>query len=153
MSKYYIQIVNEELPVPMYVERGLGFGGVKLTDSLRAAKRYDTEEEAEKVAALARAQKDKERGGECTTVEIVREGVEAPDGWEVRARFDVPSIDASSRFEMKKTDSGIMSRYVGIDGKTSREYGGDEMKKAVSDWINATGAWFASKISGKKAKE
>ena len=151
MARYYITLTNDETP-PRYVERGLGFGGVKLTDSLRNAKRYDTEEEAEKVAALARAQKDKERGGETTTVEIIREGGEdQPDGWEVRARFDVPSIDASSRFEMKKADGGIMSRYVGIDGKASREYGGDEMKKAVSDWINATGAWFASKISGKKA--
>jgi hypothetical protein len=150
MARFYIQLTNDET-APRYVERGLGFGGVKLTDSLRSAKRYDTEQEAEKIAALARAQKDKERGGECTTVEIVREGGEdPPDGWEIRARFEVPSIDASSAFEMKKTDAGIMSSYVGIDGKTSREYGGSEMKEAISDWINATGAWFASKV-GKKA--
>ena len=77
-------------------------------------------------------------------------GEDLPDGWEIRARFEVPSIGAESTFEMKKADAGIMSRYVGIDGKTSREYGGDEMKKAISDWINATGAWFASKV-GKKA--
>ena len=74
MSKYYVQLVNDEFPAPLYVERGLGFGGVKLTGSIKEARRYDTEQEAEKIAALARAQKDKERGGECTTVEIVREG-------------------------------------------------------------------------------
>ena len=39
MSKYYIQLNNDELPAPMYVERGLGFGGVKITGDIRAARR------------------------------------------------------------------------------------------------------------------
>ena len=45
---YYIRLVNDELPAPLYVERGLGFGGVKLTGSLKDARRYPTEAEAEK---------------------------------------------------------------------------------------------------------
>ena len=148
MSKYYIQLVNDELPAPLYVERGLGFGGVKLTGDIRAAKRYDTEAEAEKIAALARAQKDKERGGETTTVEIVCEG--SGDGWETRARFELPASGAESSFQMKKTDAGIVSRYVGMDGIASKEYAAGNMKSAITDWINSSGAWFAAKVTGGK---
>lgn len=153
MSKYYIKITNDETE-PRYVERGLGFGGVKITDSLKAARRYDTEAEAEKVAAIARSQKNKEPGGEMTTVEIVAEAdPDDAEGWEVRARFELPATGAESRFEMKKTDAGIVSRYVGMDGTTSRVYDKNEMIKAVSDWINASGAWFAARLGGKKAKK
>ena len=148
---YYIRLVNDELPAPLYVERGLGFGGVKLTGSLKEARRYPTEAEAEKIAAFARQQKDKERGGESTTVEIVSEGAETSDGFELRARFEVPASGAESRFEMKKTPAGIKCRYVAVSGSVSREYEAGEMSRAVSDWTNSVGAWFASKI-GKAGK-
>ena len=148
MSKYYIQLVNDELPAPMYVERGLGFGGVKITGNIRAAKRYDTEAEAEKIAALARAQKDKERGGETTTVEIVCE--DRGDGWESRASFSVHSSGSESSFQMKKTDAGIVSRFVGMDGNVSKEYSSSDLRKAVLDWVNSSGAWFAAKVTGGK---
>lgn len=149
--KFYIRLVNDELPGPIYVERGLGFGGVKLTDSLRNARRYDSREEAEKIAALARQQKDKERGGESTTVEIVTEGAETSDGFELRARFEVPASGAESRFEMKKTPAGIKCRYVAVSGSVSREYEAGEMSRAVSDWTSSVGAWFAAK-TGKAGK-
>ena len=149
--KFYIRLVNDELPGPIYVERGLGFGGVKLTGNLAAAKRYDTLAEAEKIAAAANAQKAKERGGESTTVEIVNEGAEMPDGWEPRARFEVPASGAESRFEMKKTPAGIKCRYVAVSGSVSREYEAGEMSRAVSDWTNSVGAWFAAK-TGKAGK-
>ena len=149
--KYYVRLVNDELPAPLYVERGLGFGGVKLTDSLGSARRYDTREEAEKIAALARTQKDKERGGESTSVEIVSEGAEMSDGFELRARFEVPASGAESRFEMKKTPSGIKCRYVAVSGSVSREYEVGEMSRAVSDWTSSVGAWFAAK-TGKAGK-
>lgn len=148
--KFYIRLVNDELPGPIYVERGLGFGGVKLTDSLGSARRYDTREEAEKIAALARQQKDKERGGESTTVEIVAEGAESVGGWDIRARFDIPSGGAESRFEMCKTAEGIRSRYVEFSGTVSKEYGADQMRQAAADWTNSVGAWFASKIGARK---
>lgn len=144
---YYIRLVNDELPAPLYVERGLGFGGVKLTGSLKDARRYSTEAEAEKIAALARQQKDKERGGESTTVEIVAEG------WDIRARFDIPSSGAESRFEMRKSPEGIKSRYVSMNGTVSQEYGADKMQQAVSDWTNSVGAWFAAKVGGKAGKK
>lgn len=144
---YYIRLVNDELPAPLYVERGLGFGGVKLTGSLKDARRYPTEAEAEKIAALARQQKDKERGGESTTVEIVAEG------WDIRARFDIPSSGAESRFEMRKSPEGIKSRYVSMNGTVSQEYGADMMQQAVSDWTNSVGAWFAAKVGGKAGKK
>ena len=147
---YYIRLVNDELPAPLYVERGLGFGGVKLTGSLKDARRYPTEAEAEKIAALARQQKDKERGGESTTVEIVSEGAETSDGFELRARFEVPASGAESRFEMRKTSEGIRSRYVEFSGTVSKEYGADQMRQAAADWTNSVGAWFASKIGARK---
>ena len=150
--KYYIRLVNDELPAPLYVERGLGFGGVKLTDSLTAAKRYDTLAEAEKIAAAANAQKAKERGGESTTVEIVNEGAEIPDGWEPRARFEVPASGAESRFEMLKTPAGIRCRYTSVSGNISREYGTAEMSRAVADWTSSVSAWFAAKVGGKAGK-
>lgn len=148
---YYIRLVNDELPAPLYVERGLGFGGVKLTGSLKDARRYPTEAEAEKIAANARQQKDKERGGESTTVEIVSEGAETSDGFELRARFEVPASGAESRFEMKKTPAGIKCRYIAVSGSVSREYEAGEMSRAVSDWTNSVGAWFAAK-TGKAGK-
>lgn len=148
---YYIRLVNDELPAPLYVERGLGFGGVKLTDSLGSARRYDSREEAEKIAAIARQQKDKERGGESTTVEIVAEGAESVGGWDIRARFDIPSSGAESRFEMKKTPAGIKCRYIAVSGSVSREYEAGEMSRAVSDWTSSVGAWFAAK-TGKAGK-
>ena len=148
---YYIRLVNDELPAPLYVERGLGFGGVKLTGSLKDARRYPTEAEAEKIAALARQQKDKERGGESTTVEIVAEGAESVGGWDIRARFEVPASGAESRFEMKKTPAGIKCRYVAVSGSVSREYEAGEMSRAVSDWTSSVGAWFAAK-TGKAGK-
>ena len=148
--KFYIRLVNDELPGPIYVERGLGFGGVKLTDSLGSARRYDSREEAEKIAAIARQQKDKERGGESTTVEIVAEGAESIGGWDIRARFDIPSSGAESRFEMCKTAEGIRSRYVEFSGTVSKEYGADQMRQAAADWTNSVGAWFASKIGARK---
>lgn len=151
--KYYIRLVNDELPAPLYVERGLGFGGVKLTGSMKEARRYDTEQEAEKIAALARAQKDKERGGECTTVEIVTEDTGETDGFETRVLFQLPASGAASTFQMKKTDAGIVSRYVDMNGAESREYGPAEMKQAVSDWINCAGAWFADKVAGRGARQ
>lgn len=150
---YYIRLVNDELPAPLYVERGLGFGGVKLTGSLKDARRYPTEAEAEKIAALARQQKDKERGGESTTVEIVAEGAESVGGWDIRARFDIPSSGAESRFEMRKSPEGIKSRYVSMNGTVSQEYGADKMQQAVSDWTNSVGAWFAAKVGGKAGKK
>lgn len=150
---YYIRIVNDELPAPLYVERGLGFGGVKLTGSLKEARRYPTEAEAEKIAALARQQKNKERGGESTTVEIVAEGAESVGGWDIRARFDIPSSGAESRFEMRKSPEGIKSRYVSMNGTVSQEYGADKMQQAVSDWTNSVGAWFAAKVGGKAGKK
>ena len=150
--KYYVRLVNDELPAPLYVERGLGFGGVKLTDSLRNARRYDSREEAEKIAALARQQKAKERGGESTTVEIVNEGAEMPDGWEPRARFEVPASGAESRFEMRKTAAGIRCRYTSVSGNISREYEAVEMSRAVADWTNSVSAWFAAKVGGKAGK-
>jgi hypothetical protein len=149
--KYYIRLVNDELPAPLYVERGLGFGGVKLTGSIREARRYDTEQEAEKIAALARAQKDKERGGECTTVEIVTEDNGETDGFETRVLFQLPASGAASTFQMKKTDAGIVSRYIDMNGAESREYGPAEMKQAVADWINCAGAWFVDKVAGRGA--
>ena len=148
---YYIRLVNDELPAPLYVERGLGFGGVKLTGSLKDARRYPTEAEAEKIAAIARQQKDKERGGESTTVEIVAEGAESVGGWDIRARFEVPASGAESRFEMKKTPAGIKCRYVAVSGSVSREYEAGEMSRAVSDWTSSVGAWFAAK-TGKAGK-
>ena len=151
MPKYYIRLVNDELLAPLYVERGLGFGGVKLTGSLKEARRYDTEQEAEKIAALARAQKDKERGGECTTVEIVTEDTGETDGFEIRVRFELPASGAESTFQMKKTDAGIVSRYVDLNGNVSKEYAAESKKQAVSDWINCVGAWFANKIEGRGA--
>ena len=150
MPKYYVRLVNDELPAPIYVERGLGFGGVRLTGNLREARRYYTEKEAEKIAALARAQKDKERGGECTTVEIVTEEDET-DGFEIRARFGLPASGAESSFQMKKTDAGIVSRYVDLNGNVSKEYAAESKKQAVADWINCVGAWFADKIVGRGA--
>lgn len=153
MPKYYIRLVNDEMPAPLYVERGLGFGGVKLTGSLKDAKRYETEQEAEKIAALARSQKDKERGGECTTVEIVaEESGESGDGWETRVRFELPASGSESCFQMKKTDVGIISRYSDINGAFSKEYAAQDMTKAVSDWINCVGAWFAAKVTGRGGK-
>ena len=150
---YYIRLVNDELPAPLYVERGLGFGGVKLTGSLKDARRYPTEAEAEKIAALARQQKDKEPGGESTTIEIVEEGAGDPGAWDIRARFDIPSSGAESRFEMRKSPEGIKSRYVSMNGSVSQEYGADKMQQAVSDWTNSVGAWFAAKVGGKAGKK
>lgn len=150
--KYYIRLSNAEFPSPLYVERGLGFGGVKITGNIREARRYSTRDEAEKIAAIARSQKDKERGGEQTTVEIVTEGgSETADGWDIRARFELPASGAESLFEMKKTDAGIISRYIGMNGTASREY--HDIREAVSDWTNSVGAWFAAKVGGKGAKK
>ena len=148
MKKYYITILNDERATPLFVERGLGFGGVKLTGDERAARRYDTQEEAEKIAAIARNQKDKETGAETTTVQIIEE--ECGDAWDVRARFELPASGAESRFEMKKTGSGIVSRYVGMNGSVSQEYSPADVLKAVSDWTNSVGAWFAAKVKGAK---
>ena len=153
MAKYYIQLVNDEFPSPMYVERGLGFGGVKLTRDIRGAKRYDTKAEAEKVAAIARSQKNKERGGETTTVEMVTEESGVPDGWEVRSRFELPASGAVSTFQMKKTDTGITSRYIDMNGAESRVYAAAEMKQAVADWINCVGAWFTAQIIDRRTKK
>ena len=153
MAKYYIQLVNDELPEPRYVERGLGIGGVKLTDDLRAAKRYDTEAEAEKIAALARVQKDKERGGEMTTVQIVTEGgSEAGDGWETRFRFEQCSTGAETLFQMKKTADGIMSRYVTFNGNISPERPAAEMDKCFVAWTDCVRAWAHARITQKEAR-
>lgn len=150
MPDYYIQIVNDEVPT-RYVERGVGFGGVKITDSLQNAKRYSTREEAEKVAALARKQKDREPGGEMSAIEIIEEN-QGSDGWEIRARFELPASGAESRFEMKLSQSGIFSRYIGFDGLASPEYRPEEMRDAVSDWTNSVSAWFAAKIGRRDGK-
>ncbi len=149
--KYYIRLINDEWPAPLYVERGLGFGGVKLTGSLNDARRYYTEQEAEKIAAIARSRKDNERGGECTTVEIVTEDTGDNDGFEIRAWFELPSSGTVSTFQMKKTDAGIVSRYVDMNGDMSRTYPSEHKKEAVADWINCVGAWFADKVAGRGA--
>ena len=78
-------------------------------------------------------------------------GIETADGWDIRARFELPASGAESLFEMKKTDTGIISRYVGMNGSASREY--HDIREAVSDWTNSVGAWFAAKVSGKGAKK
>lgn len=149
--KFYIRLTNDEWPAPRYVERGMGFGGVAITGSLRNAKRYSSEEEAGKIAEQARHQKDKEPGGETTTVEVVKDDTgEDPASWDVRARFELPASGTESRFEMKKTGSGIVCRYVGLNGNVSKEYPSADMQKAVSDWTNSVGAWFAAKISDRR---
>ena len=53
---------------------------------------------------------------------------------------------------MKKTDAGIVSRYVGMNGTVSKEYCSGDMQNAVSDWTNSVGAWFAAKITEGKGK-
>ena len=154
MKFYYIRLTNDEWPAPRYVERGMGFGGVAITGSLRNAKRYSSEEEAGKIAEQARRQKDKEPGGETTTVEVVKDDTgEDPASWDVRARFELPASGTESRFEMKKTGSGIVCRYVDLNGNVSKEYAAESKKQAVSDWINCVGAWFANKIEGRGAEQ
>lgn len=151
--KFYIRLANDEWPAPRYVERGMGFGGVAITGSLRNAKRYSSEEEAGKIAEQARRQKNKEPGGETTTVEVVKDDTGEDPSWDVRARFELPTSGTESRFEMKKTGSGIVCRYVDLNGNVSKEYAAESKKQAVSDWINCVGAWFANKIEGRGAEQ
>lgn len=152
-SKYYIILNNDELPAPRYVERGLGIGGVKITDSLSKAKRYDKLEEAERIAAIARKQKEKEPGGDQTTVEIITEGEGQSDGWVTRFRFEQTSTGAESLFQMKKTPAGIMSRYLTMSGDSSPERPKAEMKRCVEAWIACMGAWLMHQIEEAESKE
>ena len=150
MPKYYIQLINEEMPAPLYVKFGKGFSGVELTGSLKEARRYDTEEEAEKIAAIARAQKDKERGGETTTVQIVTEGGgNIDDGWATRFRFTQDSTGAETVFQMKKSPDGIRSRYIAFGGGVSEEFPPGKMKDGFNKWLSAVGAWGCAKIDGR----
>lgn len=153
MPKYYIQLTNDELPAPLYVKYGKGFSGVEVTGSLKDAKRYDTEGEAEKIAAIARAQKDKERGGEMTTVEVIaEEGGADADGWETRFRFEQCSTGAESAFEMCKSPGGILSRYTTISGNISEEFTREQMKTAARAWTDSIYAWICDKIERRQAK-
>ena len=149
MAKYYVQLVNDELPAPLYVKYGKGFSGVELTGSLKEARRYDTEAEAEKIAALARAQKDKERGGEMTTVQIVTEDAGSSDGWETRFRFTQDSTGVETVFQMKKSPDGIRSRYITFGGSVSDEFPPGSMKDGYNKWLSAVGAWGCAKIDGR----
>lgn len=71
-SKWYIAVYNPEMP-PRYVERGLGLGKVELTPDMKSAKRYDSYEQAQKIAEQLKAAKKKERGAEHTAIDIIEE--------------------------------------------------------------------------------
>ena len=139
MINYYIRVINDEVPAPLYVERGAGFSGVLLTDDINAARRYSTREEAEKIAALARKQ--------SSTVEIIEEGTrEQPGEWSDRFEFRQCSTGARSVLQMRKTPEGIKTRYITIGGSVSEERGKPGMDDAVIAWTDALRAWLIQKI-------
>ena len=147
MINYYIRITNDEAPAPLYVERGAGFSGVLLTADINAARRYSTREEAEKIAALARKQRDKESGGESSAVEIIEEGAqEQPGEWSDRFEFRQCSTGARSVLQMRKAPEGIKTRYITINGSVSEERGKSDMDDAVIAWTDSLRAWLIHKI-------
>ena len=145
MIKYYIKITHPERSAPVYVERGLGIAGVRLTESLDRARRYDTRAEAEKFAAIAEKQKAKETGGELSTVEIVEDkpgtdediAVQAAEAqnkmewnpsassadydaadWQTRLKFVWgPGFGNSIEFQMCHVEGRRLYRYLDPNGK------------------------------------
>ncbi len=100
--KYYIMISNPETE-PRYVKAGKGFSGVEFTDSLKAARLYDTYEAAEKVMKIAEKQKNKERGGETSAIEIV---VYPDDAGDVPEPPALPEPPAPPEEKQDNTGSG-----------------------------------------------
>lgn len=76
-SKWIVAIYKPDA-APRYVECGLGLGKVKLTESLPAAKRYESYTTAEKIAQTALSLVKKEPG-EHATVDIKEEKPEIPE--------------------------------------------------------------------------
>ena len=160
MSKFIVRVTNDEFALPRYVECGLGFAGVRLTEDINKARRYETADDAEKAAKTARAQKAREHGGEQSLVEVIEDAPETPEeiaeaaeekkqgsrwhpsepdssfndlNWATRMSFKWGN-DSSIEFQIARCDDRLLYRYVDHTGKPHK----------VSDkWVAAIDAFFS----------
>ena len=127
MGSKWIVAVYKPDAAPRYVECGLGLGKVKLTESLPAAKRYETYTAAEKIAEAALKMVKKEPNSEHAAVDIKEEREEIPEPpadaeWVTQMKFawgkDLAA--GSLLLQMLKFEGRDWYRWIDDQGRASR---------------------------------
>lgn len=172
MPKYYIRIVNDDAPAPVYFQRIDAKNKPIFHPQKSFAKRFETLALAEEITAKLRGMTS-EQDGESTTFEIIDSSTDKPvgepedepevvcpdpvqmfgnpgsgndDGWVTRFSFVQASTGLRSDFQMKKTSEGLRCRYTTMQGAVSPERPKSEMKTAVANWTDCLRAWLCYQI-------